>query len=63
MCKFLLHIYKCRFRCNTSKSLVTSAVDVNLLVSRTGSVQTATLIDGFRYAVSYKLCGRYACAF
>ena len=48
---------KCRFRCNTGESLIISAVDVNLLVSRTGSVQTATLIDGFRYAVSYQLYG------
>ena len=33
-----------------------SVVNVILLVSRTDSVHTATLLGGFRYAVSY-LCG------
>ena len=52
----LLYIYLCRFRCITGESSVISVVNVILLVSRTDSVHTATLLGGFRYTVSY-LCG------
>jgi len=43
-----------RLRCNTSSSLIVSFSDVIISINRTGSIQTAVLPRGFRYAVSYE---------
>ena len=43
----------CRFKCTTGESSARSYVDVNIVLNRTGMIQTAVLPNGFRYAVSH----------